>query len=554
MAPRETAGQVYSAPARVDGQAVPPSPRRTTPVWRGGLGRGRGGSGSRDKDVDGDVANQSPTLYIDPTDRPPWHSDGCAPGGRRTIAGIFPTGSSQFAQPPPRPRAFAGKGKDDVRKTTSRSPSDHSTAFRLATIGLDGCIASRISVAVLAWVAGVVCTVAVCAYRAAPGGGKGKDKQWGFRANGHTKPNNGGREHDDGEEVEVLPQPIVRRSVSCDGESDGRELPDTPFHQLRDSSGLWRCEECCCQVYECSCGYCAKIEVDDGSGSPNVGRGGGGGDGGIAKRVVRGLVVADAVSRSTGQPVCMYSAAVGAIHWVWVFLIIACLAFCVGRVWLRCRTAATEHAVTVPQRSSQPSRNRRDKLQIGVPAVPETPADVPGAALRRRAPARREPQTRATSPETVADEAASMFYMHDHMHGTWPGQESSNDSEDGLPGEAPGLVVSDGTDDGEDDSGAHVAGKGSHMHVVASCGQLRRAQCQSRLSFCSHLRGITEPMEITSAWTIYGMAAKYLCCTTECSVDRHGWQRGWRHRKLSWCRDCARGCDVLLNPPEPHPR
>jgi hypothetical protein len=60
-------------------------------------------------------------------------------------------------------------------------------------------------VAVLAWVAGVVCTVAACAYRAATRGGKGKDKEWGFRANEHAKPNKGGREHDEGEEVEVLP-------------------------------------------------------------------------------------------------------------------------------------------------------------------------------------------------------------------------------------------------------------------------------------------------------------------------------------------------------------
>ena len=178
----------------------------------------------------------------------------------------------------------------------------------------------------------------------------------------------------------------------------------------------------------------------------------------MVEPAVRVLVVADAVSRSTGQPVCMYSVAVGAIHWVWVFLIIACLAFCVGRVWLRCRTAATEHAVTVPQRSSQPSRNRRDKLQIGVPAVPETPADVPGAALRRRAPARREPQTRATLPETVADEAASMFYTHDHTHGTWPGQESSNDSEDGLPGEELVFVGSEETDDGDDGMATTMVG------------------------------------------------------------------------------------------------
>ena len=205
VAPRETAGKALTAPAtRLGGQAAPPSPRRTIPGWRGGLGRSSG-SGPRYKDVDGDVKNDSRTLYTDPTDRPPWHSDGFAPGGRRTIAGISPTGSSQFAQPPPRPRAFAGKGKDDVSNSTRLFPSGHSTAFGRAPTGLDGCIASRISVAVLAWVAGVVCTVAACAYRAATRGGKGKDKEWGFRANEHAKPNKGGREHDEGEEVEVLP-------------------------------------------------------------------------------------------------------------------------------------------------------------------------------------------------------------------------------------------------------------------------------------------------------------------------------------------------------------
>ena len=125
MAPRENAGKVLTAPAtRLGGQAVPPSPRRTIPGWRGRLGRGSG-SGPRYKDVDGDVKNDSRTLYTDPTDRPPWHSDGFAPGGRRAIAGISPTGGSQFAQPPPRLALSQGRGK--MMSATQRDCSQVAT-------------------------------------------------------------------------------------------------------------------------------------------------------------------------------------------------------------------------------------------------------------------------------------------------------------------------------------------------------------------------------------------------------------------------------------------
>ena len=463
-------------------------------------------------------------------------------------------GSSNVAQQAtPRPRVSAGQEEEeDVSNYTRLFPNGHPAASGRATIGSDGRCGSGIAVAVLAWVAGVVCSVVACAYRTATRGGNGTGKGWELRANEHAEPNHAGCEHDDGEEAEAPPRPIVMGSA-CEHESDRCALRDNPFHQVRDSSGQW-CEDCHCHRYGCICGSCTNMKVDDGRGSPHVGRGGGG-DGGVVKRAVRGLVVADAGSRSTGQPLGVYyQAAVGAIHWWWA-VVIACSAFCLGRAWQRHRTAAAENAVVVATRPIQPSRNRRDIHQTDAPAVPETPADGPGAALRRRVPARRELQTTATPPETVADEA-SMFHTHDHVHGTWPGQESSNDSEDGLPGEAPEIVGSDGTDDGDDgddDRGAHVAGQGSSMHAVAHCRRLQRAQWQSWLTFCPRLRGIAGTVEITGAWAIYGTVATQLCCTSECCIDRHGWQRGWRLRKLKWCGFCADSGDAL-NPPRRHPR
>ena len=142
VAPRETAGKVLTAPAtRLGGQAVPPSPRRTIPGWRGRLGRGSG-SGPRYKDVDGDVKNDSRTLYTDPTDRPPWHSDGFAPGGRRAIAGISPTGGSQFAQPPPRLALSQGRGK--MMSATQRDCSQVATPRPLGGPRLGSMVALRV--------------------------------------------------------------------------------------------------------------------------------------------------------------------------------------------------------------------------------------------------------------------------------------------------------------------------------------------------------------------------------------------------------------------------